>query len=176
MRIEPATLHDVQAAVDAYAYARTVQLAHGSAAWLGFDATAIRQLVDAGQLFCAREADEVMAVFVVLEQDPAIWDDADADRYLYLHRVARAEACHTPGVFALVMEWMRSRCVELGRFGVRIDTWSDNEGLLSYYERFGFRLVGARTMPVDPHLPPHYHGIELALLEQRVTDTSVPPR
>ena len=34
------------------------------------------------------------------------------------------------------------------------------------YQRLGFRLVGRRRIAPDSRLPGHYHGIELALLEQ----------
>ena len=47
-----------------------------------------------------------------------------------------------------------------------MDTWASNAALVVYYERQGFRLVARRRLPADARLPAHYHGIEVALLEE----------
>ena len=39
------------------------------------------------------------------------------------------------------------------------------QGAILFYERQGFHFVGLRRIGAEPRLPPHYQGIELALLE-----------
>ena len=85
--------------------------------------------------------------------------------HLYLHRIARAAAYPGRRLLDAVLTWASARCRALGRAGLRMDTWASNGALLAFYERQGFRLVGRRRIGVEPRLPAHYHGEELALLE-----------
>ena len=71
-----------------------------------------------------------------------------------------------------ILEWVADHCRSLGRAGVRIDTWAANAALIDFYERRGFRLVGHRSIGVDPRLPPHYHDGEFALLEYAMGQSS----
>ena len=53
--------------------------------------------------------------------------------------------------------------------GLRMDTWTTNAALITYYPRLGFELAGKRLIVADQRPAEHYHGIELALLERPCT-------
>jgi len=166
MRVEPATPADLSAVRAAYADGRATQRQRGSVVWPEFTDAAILNEVAAGRLFRVVDEDTLAGVFSVAYEDAAIWGDHERDAHIYLHRIARAAGYGGRGLIDAVLAWARGRCRALGRAGLRMDTWASNGALIAYYQRLGFSLVGQRRIAADPRLPAHYHGIELALLEQ----------
>lgn len=166
MRVEPATSADLPAVRAAYADGRRIQREQGSTVWPEFSDAAILAEIEGGQLFRVVDGAMLAGVFSVAHEDPAIWGDHERGEHIYLHRIARAAGYPGRGLVDAVLAWAAARCEGLGRSGLRMDTWAGNEALIAYYGRFGFTLVDRRRIAADPRLAPHYHGIELALLER----------
>lgn len=166
MRIEPATAEHLPSIRAAYADARAIQQAQGGEVWLEFPDAAILAEIAAGHLFRVLDGDVLAGVFTVAYEDPIIWGDRERGAHIYLHRIARAARYPGRGLLDKVLAWARDECRSLGREGLRIDTWASNGALIAYYESKGFTLVGHRRTPADPRLPAHYHGTELALLQE----------
>jgi ribosomal protein S18 acetylase RimI-like enzyme len=175
MRVEPATPADLPTVRAAYAEGRRMQREQGSTVWPEFPDSAILDEIAAGRLLRVvddeSDDDAVVGVFSVADADPAIWADHERGAHVYLHRIARTADYRGRGLIDAVLAWAHARCAALGREGVRMDTWASNAALIGYYQRLGFRLLERRRIAPDPRLPPHYHGIELALLEQPCRDT-----
>jgi GNAT superfamily N-acetyltransferase len=174
MRVEPATPEHLPAVRAAYADARAIQQAQGGVLWPDFPDAAILAEMAAGHLLRVLDGATLAGVFSVAYEDPAIWGEHERGAHIYLHRIARAATYPGRGLLDAVLAWARAQCRALGRAGLRMDTWASNGVLIAYYERKGFHLVGRRRLPADARLPAHYHGIELALLEelcQRTGDT-----
>lgn len=165
MRVQHAKVDSLAAICAAYEAGRQRQRALGAPEWPVFAEQAILSEIAAGQLFLVLREDALAGVFTVVYEDPAIWDDAEQSAYLYLHRIARAEAFDGRGMIDAVLAWARAECTRRGCAGLRMDTWANNETLIAYYQRLGFRCVGRKRIVPDPRLPPHYHNLELALLE-----------
>jgi ribosomal protein S18 acetylase RimI-like enzyme len=166
VRVEPASREQLAAVRAAYSDARAIQRAQGGVLWPEFPDAAILAEIDAGNLLRVLEGDTLMGVFSVAYEDPAIWGARERGAHIYLHRIARAATYAGRGLMDAVLDWARARCRATGRAGLRMDTWASNGALIAYYERRGFRLVGSRHLAADPRLPAHYHGIEVALLEE----------
>jgi ribosomal protein S18 acetylase RimI-like enzyme len=166
MRVEPARPDHLPAVQAAYDDARTIQRAQGGVLWPEFSDAAVLAEIDRGHLLRVLEGDTLVGVFSVAYADPAIWGELEHGAHIYLHRIARAASYSGRGLLDAVLTWARGRCQALGRAGLRMDTWASNSALIAHYQRRGFRLVGRRRLGRDPRLPPHYHGIEVALLEE----------
>lgn len=181
MRIEPATPADLPTIRDAYAEGRRIQREQVSAVWPEFsDAWILGEMAD-GRLFRVVDGAQVAGVFSIALEDSAIWGDHERGAHIYLHRIARAPTYGGRGIVDAIVEWARGECRARGREGLRMDTWASNDTLIAYYARFGFRLVERRRIAPDPSLLPHYHGLELALLECAIVasprvDTPLPVR
>jgi ribosomal protein S18 acetylase RimI-like enzyme len=67
-----------------------------------------------------------------------------------------------------------AQCEAMARDGLRMDTWAENPAIIAYYQTMGFELIGTRRMTNDPRLSPHYHGLELALLERPLASATQP--
>ena len=172
MRVEPASPDHLAAVRAAYADARSIQWAQGGVLWPEFSDAAIVAEMDAGNLLRVLEGDTLVGVFSVAYEDPAIWGERERAAHIYLHRIARAATYAGRGLLDAVLDWARARCRALGRAGLRMDTWSSNSALIAYYQRRGFHLVARRRLAADPRLPAHYHGIEVALLEEPCGDAA----
>ena len=165
MRIDPATPADLAVIREAYAEGRRLQRAQGAVSWPQFtDAWILGEMAD-GRLFRVVDGAQVAGVFSIALDDSAIWGDHERGAHIYLHRIARTPTYGGRGIVDAIVEWARGECRTRGREGLRMDTWASNDALIAYYARFGFRLVERRRIAPDPSLLPHYHGLELALLE-----------
>lgn len=175
--IEPAKSRDLPEIRAAYAHARAYQHGRSPSHWPEFSNASILAEVDAGRLFKITEGAALVGIFSVADEDAAIWAELERGEHLYLHRIARAATYPGRGLFPAVLTWARGRCAALGRAGLRMDTWADNAGLIAYYERHGFRVVGHRHIGEDPRLPPHYHRRAFTLLQDsRVDSYDAPER
>jgi ribosomal protein S18 acetylase RimI-like enzyme len=170
-RAEP---RDVSPIRSIYTDAQALQRSRRSGEWLDFGEDILLEDISAGRLFKVIADDVLAGAFILVERDDAIWGDLERGDHLYLHRIARSAQHRGKGLFADVLEWARARCRALGRAGVRMDTWANNETLLRYYERHGFRLVRRSLIGMESALPAHYRGIELALLQDTYSPTRMP--
>ena len=169
MRVEPATTADLEEIRAAYASARAIQLSQQAPVWPEFTEHSTLGEIESGNLFRVLDGDAFVGVFSVAYEDAAIWGDDERGAHIYLHRFARASTYPGRGLVRAVLTWALARCEELGREGLRLDTWANNDALIAYYEQLGFTLLGKRRMGNDPRLSPHYHGLELALLQRPLT-------
>jgi ribosomal protein S18 acetylase RimI-like enzyme len=166
MRVETATPEELPLVRATYASARAIQREQGGSLWPDFEEPMILGELANGQLFRVLDGDTLVGIFSVAYEDPAIWGDQERGAHIYLHRIARAADYAGRGLLDAVLAWARAQCRAMGRAGLRMDTWADNAALVGYYQRHGFRLLGTTRLGYDARLPSHYHGAELALLEE----------
>jgi hypothetical protein len=67
-----------------------------------------------------------------------------------------------------VLAWSHGYASSLGRKFIRMDTWADNQRLVSYYVGCGFHYIGDRKLGDVVGLPPHYSNTRLALFQNIV--------
>jgi ribosomal protein S18 acetylase RimI-like enzyme len=173
MRIEPATLSELNAIRAVYSGAREIQRAEDAIVWEEFPMELTVAEIEEGRLFRVLDGDVLAGVFSVAYDDEAIWGGHERGEHIYLHRIARSVTYRGRGLMSVVLEWAWAECRSLGRVGLRIDTWASNQALIDFYEGLGFRYVETRSIGVEPRLAPHYQGIELALLEASVESDAI---
>ena len=167
MQVSPATVTDLPFVRATYADARALQRARGvTNVWPEFGDDEILRDIAAGRLFLVVDGGTLAGIFTALDADPDIWGARERGAHVYLHRIARAAGWNGRGLTEAVLAWAEGRCRSLGREGIRLDTWADNAAMVAHYGRLGFALVGHVTLPADPRLAAHYHGLELALMER----------
>jgi ribosomal protein S18 acetylase RimI-like enzyme len=172
MRVEPATPDDLPAVRAAYADARAMQRGRRSNLWPEFPDASILAEIEAKRLFRVMDGDTLVGVFSVAYDDEAIWGERERGEHIYLHRIARAATYPGRGLLGAVLAWAHAHCRALGRAGLRMDTWAENDALVALYAKHGFRVAGRRRIEHEPRLPAHYHGKEFTLLEARVQEPS----
>ena len=63
-----------------------------------------------------------------------------------------------------IIEWAREYCAINEKQFIRMDTWGDNQKLINYYVKCGFKFIGIVPLENTEGLPSHYKG-SLALFE-----------
>ena len=162
--VAPATADDLAAIRAVYAHGRAQQVATGGAAWPEFPDSAILAEIAEARLMKISDGSALLGVFSVVYDDALLWGALERGAHVYLHRITRGAAAQG-GLMDVVMTWSREHARTLGREGLRLDTWAASAPLVSLYQRYGFSLLGTRVIAPDPRLSPHYHGLELALME-----------
>jgi thioredoxin reductase (NADPH) len=109
----------------------------------------------------------VACIFAVTFNDALIWKERD-QHAIYIHRIVTHPDFRGFSFVKEIIKWAKQYAMENSLEFVRMDTWADNEKLLSYYTSCGFDFTGTVTMTKTDGLPKHYEGISLNLFEIKV--------
>lgn len=92
-----------------------------------------------GHTWLAHRGGEIVATVTLQWDDEIVWGARLPDAG-YLHRLAVRRAA--AGVGRELLEWAADEVRAAGRTHLRLDCWSENPGLRSYYEAAGFEYRG----------------------------------
>lgn len=74
--------------------------------------------------------------------DLSLWSSEDRpDDALYLHRLVVRRSASAKNLGSAIVDWASLRAQAMGKAWLRLDAWSANADLHSYYESLGFRWV-----------------------------------
>lgn len=107
-------------------------------------------------------------IFSVCYTDKIIWREFDQGESVYLHRIVVNPAFKGRKLFGLILEWAIGHAKEKGLTSIRMDTWTANPTIISYYKSFGFSVVEDFVTPDSPELPVHNRNLSLTLLEYKI--------
>lgn len=99
--------------------------------------------IEAGETWMVRDGAETVATITVNDfANPLLWSEdecSEAARYVHKMTVRRSHAGH--GFGAILLDWAGDRAAFDGAKWLRLDAWTTNRDLHSYYERQGFLHV-----------------------------------
>jgi RimJ/RimL family protein N-acetyltransferase len=165
MQIENAEREDIKIILELYDKAIEFQKTVFDKPWLGFDVEFVNREIQEGRLWKITEAGLIANIFSVTYSDPMLWLGKSDDPAMYIHRIVTNPDFRGRGYVPAITEWAKSHARKKGLQFVRMDTWSDNQKLLDYYQNCGFKFLGTVAPEETSSLPPHYRGLTLALLE-----------
>lgn len=165
MIFEPALTADVPAILDLYEGAVAYQRQHGYNVWPKFSEQLVRLEVGERRLWKIVIDSTIACAFTVAYSDPVIWGSRDADRAMYLHRIATNNAFKGRHFVRHITAWARDHARENGLRYLRMDTWANNLQLCQYYAQAGYNSLGTIKLPENSSLPPHYSNLEVRLFE-----------
>lgn len=146
---------------DAVTYQKTKFDKH----WLPFDRSMVQKEIEEGRQWKIMEGNDVACVFAIAYDDPFIWAEKNADPAIYIHRIVTSPLFKGRNYVKKIIEWAREHAVQTNKKFIRMDTWGDNEELISYYIKCGFDFLGTITPKATEQLPKHYSSIYLGLFE-----------
>lgn len=166
MKFRTSTSADVPAFRRFWESAVSYQQARQLPLWPPFPVEQIESEIQAGLHFSSDFADGAMAgYFSVALSDEIIWAGRERGDAIYIHRMCVNPMRKGSNLTPAVLAWAKGYALSLGRTFVRMDTWADNEKLVEYYIKCGFRYVGDRQLSSAPGLPAHYSHTRLALFQ-----------
>ena len=89
---------------------------------------------------------EPAAAMVVQERDGLFWPEVPEGESLFVHKLAAVRRLKGRGAAAAMLDRARAEASEQGRASLRLDCAADRPKLCRFYEDYGFRRVGRRTM------------------------------
>lgn len=116
--------------------------------------------------------DIVAGYFSIALSDELIWGEKERGDAIYIHRICVNPDRKGNNLTMHILSWAYGYAMAAGRKFIRMDTWGDNQRLVSYYVTCGFQHVGNKRLGLVPDLPPHYRNANLALFENVVGSTT----
>ena len=133
--------------------------------WQGFSRDLVQTEIIEKRQYKILVDGQIAAIFAVTFNDPEIWEEKDTQPSIYIHRIVTHPNFRGYGFVNHIIIWAKAYAQKNQIDFVRMDTWADNEKLLTYYTSCGFSHVGSIAVKADSGLPKHYEGISLNLFE-----------
>ncbi|MCX6319420.1 MAG: GNAT family N-acetyltransferase [Bacteroidetes bacterium] len=168
MKLSNCTIEDIPLMLHFYDLAREHQQKKSTRHWNVFDTEAVKKEVESLNHWKILEEDTVACIFLAIYDDPFIWGERNAAPAVYIHRIVTHPDFRGRNYTARIVEWAKEHGKALGKKFIRMDTWGDNPGLISYYQQQGFTLLEIITPDSRGDLPSYYNFISLALLEMEI--------
>jgi ribosomal protein S18 acetylase RimI-like enzyme len=168
MQVVNSTTTDINTIFEFYDMAVAHQKKVFNKHWQGFSLALVMQEVEENRQYKILVEDKVAAIFAVTFNDPQIWGEKDEQPSIYIHRIATHPDFRGYGFVNKIIDWAKDYAKHNAIEYIRMDTWADNEKLLSYYIGCGFDHVGSIKIESNSGLPKHYEGISLNLFEIKV--------
>jgi ribosomal protein S18 acetylase RimI-like enzyme len=165
MQILPSQPTDISTIFNLYDDAVAFQKTRFDKHWLPFDRGMVDREITEHKQWKIMEGDEVACIFAITYDDPFIWKEKNVDPAIYIHRIVTHPAYHGRGYVKAIVEWAKEHAKDKRKQFIRMDTWGDNEKLISYYQQCGFTYLGSITPDASDQLPQHYSAIFLSLFE-----------
>lgn len=108
---------------------------------------------------------DVTCVWAVTFEDPEIWGEKNADKAMYIHRIAIDPAFRGRQLVNHMVIWAKDYAKKNSLDYIRMDTVGENHGLISHYRKCGFEYLGLSKVKDSASLPPHYHNASVSLFQ-----------
>ncbi|MEJ1221889.1 GNAT family N-acetyltransferase [Sediminicola sp. 1XM1-17] len=108
---------------------------------------------------------KVACIWAVTFKDPEIWQEKDRDNALYIHRIATNPEFRGNQLVQYIVSWAKGYALDNHLDYVRMDTVGENFGLISYYQKCGFKFLGLSKLKDTKSLPKHYHNATVSLFQ-----------
>lgn len=165
MQIQNSTPDDLAILLALYDSAIEYQKSVFTKHWQPFDRQMIEREIQERRQWKIVINDQVVCIFAISFNDPAIWKEKDKDPSIYLHRIVTHPAYRGRFFVKDIVAWAQEFGQQHGKQFIRMDTFGDNQKLIDYYVACGFNFLGLTTLGAVGDLPAHYRNASLSLFE-----------
>ncbi len=108
---------------------------------------------------------EIACVWATTFSDAQIWEERNADKAIYIHRIATNPSFRGKNFVGIIVAWAKQYATTIDKDYVRLDTLGNNTKLIEHYTNAGFTFLGMVTLKSTEGLPAHYHNEPACLFE-----------
>lgn len=166
--ITNATADDLPVIYGLFEEAIRFQKENNFSGWNQYDKAFIKADIENGLLYKIVCNNDTACIFSICFRDALIWRERENGDALYLHRVVLNRKYAGEKMFKQVLEWALQLAKERSLHLLRMDTWADNNKLITYYQSFGFVCIGTYVTPGTVDLPVQHRNLHVALLEKPI--------
>ncbi|MCZ4319206.1 GNAT family N-acetyltransferase [Aequorivita viscosa] len=133
--------------------------------WPEFDRAMVEREVLEKRQFKIVIDNQVACVWAITYSDPQIWEEADNEDSIYIHRIATNPDFRGNDFVKAIVAWAKTYAAEHKKKYIRMDTCGDNQRLIKHYTRSGFNFLGMKKIRDSSDLPSHYHNADVCYFE-----------
>lgn len=137
----------------------------GFIVWQGYDKEQLKNEMENGHQYKVTIDGKLACIFSVFYEDAIIWGEKEDGKSMYLHRIVVNPNFKGRKLFGKILDWAIEEGNQKKLHQIRMDTWAQNDNIISYYESYGFKFVGNTVTSDSKELAAHYRKQPLALLE-----------
>ena len=169
MQILNSSIEDIDLIFKLYDEAIVFQKTKFNKHWLGFERSLVETEVSENKQWKIVIDEQIACIFAITFDDNLIWGDKSNETAIYIHRIVINQMFRGKYLVKIIIEWAKYFCKQHKKQFIRMDTWGDNESLITYYQSCGFEFLGLTTLHKSEGLPKHYEGACLSLFEIKVS-------
>ncbi|MDQ1096149.1 MULTISPECIES: GNAT family N-acetyltransferase [Chryseobacterium] len=166
--INNSTTEDIDEIFRLYRIATDFQKAKSAVHWPEFDRRMVLDEILENRQWKIEIDGKIACVWATTFSDPLIWEEKNEDPALYIHRIATDPDFRGQNLVAGIVRWAKDYAVLNRKKFIRMDTVGENKGLISYYEKCGFKFLGLSTLKNTEGLPAHYDNATVCLFEMKL--------
>ena len=167
MRIENSTSTDIPEIFRLYRIATAYQKAKKTVVvWPEFDPELINTEIKENRQWKLLIDGQVACVWAITFSDEEIWEERNADKAIYIHRIATNPDFRGNNFVKIIVDWAKIYATGQQVDYIRLDTLGDNVKLIEHYTGAGFDFLGKFDMKNTAGLPDHYQQGAPVLLFQ----------
>jgi hypothetical protein len=168
MQILNSSIEDIDLIFKLYDEAIVFQKTKFNKHWLGFEHSLVETEISENKQWKIVIDEQIACIFAITFDDDLIWGDKSNETAIYIHRIVTNQIFRGKYFVKIIIEWAKDFCKQHKKQFIRMDTWGDNESLITYYQSCGFEFLGLTTLNKSEGLPRHYEGACLSLFEIKV--------
>jgi mannose-6-phosphate isomerase-like protein (cupin superfamily) len=163
--ITNASESDLQEIYRLFEQAITFQKKNNYIGWASYDKAFVQSDIQHQLLYKIIKDDTIACIFSICFTDALIWREKENHDAVYLHRIILNQAFKGEKIFQKVLDWAIHFANGRKLKYIRMDTWAENEKIISYYKSYGFSFIENYTTPGTDDLPIQHRNLNVALLE-----------
>ena len=172
-RFQYAELADLPLILELYEKGSQYQQVVFGKGWQFIDTVRAETEIRENRLWKIVENGEIACIFSIVYSDPLLWRERNRDAAVYIHRIVTNPGFRGRGYVAGITDWAKRHAKVKGLRFVRLDTWHDNEKLVSLYLKHGFSYVDSIELSDSETIPRHYIGNKISLFQIDTSLTSL---
>ncbi len=165
MKITNSNTADIPEIFRLYGHATAFQKTKKCVQWPEFSLELVSNEIAENRQWKIMIGQEVACVWAVTYEDPEIWGEKDADKAMYIHRIATNPEFRGQHLVEQIVTWSKAYAHENKLDYIRMDTVGENLGLISHYKKCGFQFLGLSKLKDTKSLPAHYHNECVSLFQ-----------
>ncbi len=165
MKITNSNTADIPEIFRLYRLATAFQKTKKCVQWPQFSSELVSKEIAENRQWKIMVGQQVACVWAVTFEDPEIWGEKDANKAMYIHRIATNPEFRGQHLVEHIVTWSKAYAHENKLDYIRMDTVGENLGLISHYKKCGFQFLGLSKLKDTTSLPAHYHNATVSLFQ-----------
>ena len=165
MEIYNSTADDINGIFHLYKIATDFQKTRFTVHWPEFERSLVETEIAENRQWKIIIDGKIACVWATTFDDPQIWEEKNEDPAVYIHRIATNPDFRGQNLVEHIVKWAKKYALDNKKQFIRMDTVGDNPGLINYYTKCGFELLGLLKLRNTEGLPAHYNNATVSLFQ-----------